>query len=92
VIASTMKSLKTLTIQISSEDWKLLETEADKNKVSTDLLVSQILSDRLSQMERKAKILRALQSLYEIGERQQPVDAVRVAAESREHLEHRGLF
>ncbi len=87
-----MNTSKTMTIQITVDDWELLETEASRNNLPPDILISQIIQERLTRIKQQITPLEALLRLREIGQRQVSTDAVKLAKESREDLKLRDIL
>ena len=87
-----MNKSKTLTIQISPEDYTRLETEAERLNLSPDTLAGVMLRDRLARVKPQIEPREALLCLRAIGRKLPPIDAVKLACESREELEQGGIF
>lgn len=78
-----MNESRTLTIELSTDDWQLLEAEALKANQSNETLALKILQERLYQKQTK-EALDALQKLTKIGDRQAIFDPVQIIREGRE--------
>jgi hypothetical protein len=82
---------RTLTIELSANDWQLLETEALKVNQPKEIVVLHILQERLHPKPIQ-DALDALQQLSAIGDRQAPFDAEQLIREGRKELAQRSIF
>jgi hypothetical protein len=96
----TMNESRTLTIELSTHDWQLLEAEALKVNHPPEILIktlveahlSESISSRKLQPQEKLSLTETLVSLREFASQQPVFDAVELARESREDLIQRGIF
>jgi len=87
------KEVKTITIEIPAEDWKYLEWEAEKFKMTPEAIAAKMINLYLPRPEGKHMTPKeALESLRKLTEDLPPVDTVKLVRESREQLEQRGIF
>jgi hypothetical protein len=87
----TMNESRTITIELPSRDWQLLEAEALLTNQSAQSLVLQVLRERYSQRQIEETV-DALQKLSEIGDRQGNFDPVEMIRYGREELSERCIF
>ncbi|HIK11719.1 MAG TPA: hypothetical protein IGS52_15905 [Oscillatoriaceae cyanobacterium M33_DOE_052] len=90
-----MSDVKTITMEISPEEWERLQAEADRLAVPIDTLAQRMLSNGIAQIQPpidKEKALRALDGLRELAKSLPPTDAVELVRAGREELEQRGIF
>ncbi|MGI2904216.1 hypothetical protein [Tolypothrix sp. VBCCA 56010] len=87
-----MSESKFLTIQLSPEDRDRLQTEAIRLNVPPETLAQTLLHNSLAQVNPFIHPREALLRLREIARKMPPVDAVKLARESRQELEQRGIF
>jgi hypothetical protein len=82
----------TLTIQLSQADCDRLQSEAKRLNIPPEALASIVLQFGLAKINPSIDGLAALWGLSEIRKKLPPIDAVKLARESREELEQRGVF
>jgi hypothetical protein len=87
-----MSDLQTITIHLSAEERDRLQAEADRLRLTPDVLAAKLLREQLAQIPTPLKALEALTQIREIAKQMPPIDAVNLARESREDLEYRGEF
>jgi hypothetical protein len=87
-----MSDTQTVTIHLSSEERDRLQAEANRLRLAPDVLATKLLRDQLAQVPAPLKALEALAQLRQIAKQMPFVDAVKLAQDSREDLEHRGVF
>lgn len=87
-----MNNSKSITINLSPEDFDRLEAEAKRLKLSLETLATRILHTNLAHTEGRIDPHEALERLREIGRKLPPVDTVELVRASREELEQRGIF
>jgi hypothetical protein len=87
-----MNELQTITIHLSSEERDRLQAEANRLRLAPDVLATKLLREQLAQAPAPLKALEALAQLRQIAKQMPFIDAVKLAQDSREDLEHRGEF
>jgi hypothetical protein len=87
-----MSEPKSITIQLSAEDFERLEAEAKRLNVPPDALLSIIVQFSLAKINPSIDALAALWGLAEIRKKLPFIDAVELARASRQDLEQRGVF
>jgi hypothetical protein len=87
-----MSDTQTVTIHLSSEERDRLQAEANRLRLAPDVLVTKLLREQLAQAPAPLKALEALAQLRHIAKQMPFIDAVKLAQDSREDLEHRGEF
>jgi hypothetical protein len=87
-----MSDSQTITIHLSSEERDRLQAEANRLRITPDVLATKLLRDRLAQIPIPLEALEALTKLRKIAKQMPPIDAVKLARDSREDLEHRDGF
>jgi hypothetical protein len=92
VYTKAMSDTQTITIYLSSEERDRLQAEANRLRLAPDVLAAKLLRDQLAQAPDPLKALEALTRLRQIAKQMPSIDAVKLAQDSREDLEHRGVF
>jgi hypothetical protein len=69
-----------------------LQSEANRLRLTPDVLATKLLREQLAQAPAPLKALEALAQLRQIAKQMSFIDAVKLAQDSREDLEHRGEF
>jgi hypothetical protein len=87
-----MSDTQTVTIHLSSEERDRLQAEANRLRLAPDVLATKLLRDQLAQTPAPSKPLEALAQLRKIAQQMPFIDAVKLAQDSREDLENRGVF
>jgi hypothetical protein len=87
-----MSDTQTVTIHLSSEERDRLQAEANRLRLAPDVLATKLLREQLAQAPAPLKALEALAQLRQIAKQMPFIDAVKLAQDSREDLEHRGSF
>jgi hypothetical protein len=87
-----MSDTQTVTIRLSSEERDRLQAEANRLRLAPDVLATKLLRDQLAQTPAPFKPLEALAQLRQIAQQMPFIDAVKLAQDSREDLENRGVF
>ncbi|MEC4984962.1 MAG: hypothetical protein SAJ37_00545 [Oscillatoria sp. PMC 1068.18] len=87
-----MNEIKSLTSQISAQDWDKLEQKAQKLQVKPETLASLILSRNLPKKSINLIPEKALKGLKKLRQNQPQIDAVEIISLSRQELEQRGIF
>jgi hypothetical protein len=93
-----MSDTQTVTIHLSSEERVLLvrsyrlQAEANRLRLAPEVLATNLLREQLAQAPVPLKALEALAQLRQIAKQMPFSDAVTLAQDSREDLEHRGVF
>jgi hypothetical protein len=87
-----MSDTQTVTIHLSSEERDRLQAEANRLRLAPDVLATKLLREQLAQAPAPLKALEALAQLRQIAKQMPFIDAVKLAQDSREDLEHRGAF
>jgi hypothetical protein len=87
-----MSDIQTVTIHLSSEERDRLQAEANRLRLAPDVLATKLLREQLAQAPAPLKALEALAQLRQIAKQMPFIDAVKLAQDSREDLEHRGAF
>jgi predicted DNA-binding protein len=83
---------KTLTIQLSPEEYSRLEAEAKRLNLSSETVAHHLLQQGLAQVKPAIDPREALQRLRKLTESCTPVDPVELVRLGREELERRGGF
>jgi hypothetical protein len=95
---NTMNESRTITIELPSRDWQLLEAEALAQNCPPSALIETLVETHLresqssQQTQIEPSLTENLNSLRSIAKRQPVIDAVQLARESREDLIQRGIF
>jgi hypothetical protein len=92
VYTETMNNIQTVTIHLSREEGDRLQSEANRLRLTPDVLAAKLLRKQLAHVPTPLEALEALTQLRKIAKRMPPIDAVKLAQESREDLERRGGF
>jgi hypothetical protein len=92
IYTETMNDIQTVTIHLSREERDRLQSEANRRRLTPDVLAATLLREQLAQVPAPLEALEALTQLRTIAKQMPPIDAVRLAQNSREDLEHRGGF
>jgi hypothetical protein len=87
-----MSDTPTVTIHLSREERDHLQAEANRLRLAPDVLAAKLLREQLAQAPAPLKPLEALAQLRQIVKQMPFIDAVKLAQDSREDLEHRGVF
>jgi hypothetical protein len=87
-----MSDTQTVTIHLSSEERDRLQAEANRLRLAPDVLATKLLREQLAQAPAPLKALEALAQLRQIAKQMPFIDALKLAQDSREDLEHRGAF
>jgi hypothetical protein len=93
-----MSDTQTVTIHLSSEERGLLvrsyrlQAEANRLRLAPEVLATKLLREQLAQAPAPLKALETLAQLRQIAKQMPFIDAVKLAQDSREDLEHRGAF
>jgi hypothetical protein len=102
-ILEVMSDTQTVTIHLSSEECGLLvrhrserasyrlQAEANRLRLAPDVLATKLLREQLAQAPSPLKALEALAQLRQITKQMPFIDAVKLAQDSREDLEHWGV-
>jgi hypothetical protein len=98
-----MSDIQTVTIHLSSEERGLLvrhrserasdrlQAEANRLRLASNVLATKLLREQLAQAPVPLKPLESLAQLRQIAKQVPFIDAVKLAQDSREDLEHRGF-
>jgi hypothetical protein len=89
IYTEIMNDIQTVTIHLSREEGDRLQSEANRRRLTPDVLAAKLLREQLAQVPVP---LEALTQLRTIAKQMPPIDAVRLVQESREDLEYRGGF
>jgi hypothetical protein len=84
-----MNDFQTVTIHLSREERDRLQSEANRRRLTPEILAAKLLREQLAQVPAP---LEALTQLRTIAKQMPPIDAVKLARDSREDLEYRGGF
>jgi hypothetical protein len=87
-----MTNIETVIIHLSKEEGDRLKSEANRLRLTPDVLAAKLLREQLAQVPAPLKALEALTKLRTISKQMPLIDAVKLARDSREDLEHRGGF
>jgi predicted DNA-binding protein len=87
-----MSEFQTITVRLSAEERDRLESEASRLRLTPDVLATKLLVERLAEVPDSLAALDALSQLRNLARQMPVIDAVKLARESREDLEHRGEF
>jgi hypothetical protein len=89
---TVMKEYKTLTLQLSPEDWASLEAKAKRVNITPEMLAIQLISFHLPNTKFDMIPQDALTGLRQVRQGSSPINIVDVMRLSRQDLEERGRF
>jgi hypothetical protein len=92
VYTEVMSDAQTVTIHLSNEERDRLQSEANRLRLTPDVLATKLLREKLAPVPAPLKALEALAQFRQIAQQMPSIDAVKLAQDSREELEHRGMF
>ncbi|MDY7024270.1 MAG: hypothetical protein AAFO04_21025 [Cyanobacteria bacterium J06592_8] len=87
-----MNEYKTLTLQLSPENWASLEAQAKRVNISPEILANQLISCYLPHAKVYMTPHDALKGLCQVRQSSSQTDAVDIIRYSRQELEERGIF
>lgn len=92
VYTKIMTNIEIITIHLSKDDRDRLQSEANRHRLTPDVRAAKLLREQLAQVPAPLEALEVLTQLRTIAKQMPPIDAVKLARDSREDLEHRGGF
>ncbi|GAB4281665.1 MAG: hypothetical protein Fur0025_10340 [Oscillatoriaceae cyanobacterium] len=87
-----MSEVKTITMEISPEEWERLEAGAAKFNLTPEAYALKLLRLHLPPTVSRMSPQEALDGLRELAKSLPPTDAVELVRAGREELEQRGIF
>lgn len=87
-----MSDTQAVTIHLSRKERDRLQAEANRLRLAPDVLATKLLREQLAQAPVPLNPLEALAQLRPIAQQMPFINAVKLAQDSREDLEYRGVF